>query len=230
MTIIAMSSGLFEPTPANALLRAYILGLVNAERPRVAYLATASGDSAPAIVDFYTAFTPDRCEPSHLALFARTVDDLRSYILRQQVIYVSGGNTANLLAVWRTQGLDEILREAREKGVVLCGNSAGGLCWFDCGITDSFGPTLAPLTNGLGFLPGSFCPHYDSEGQRRPTYQRCVGEGMASGWAIDDGVALRFEGRELREIVSAVPAARAYRVERADDSVRETPVSPRHLM
>jgi peptidase E len=180
-------------------------------------------------VDFYTAFPTDRFEPSHLTLFARTVEDLRSCVRRQHLIYVSGGNTANLLAIWRTQGLDRILREAWGEGVVLCGNSAGGLCWFAAGITDSFGPTLAPLTTGLGFLPGSFCPHYDSEVQRRPTYHRCLSEGLAPGWAIEDGVALHFAGTELREVVSAVPTARAYRVELAEDGVRETPLSPRLL-
>ena len=229
MTIIAMSSGLLQQTPANALMQDYILGLVPATRPRVALLPTATADAAPLIVDFYTVFPTDRFEPSHLTLFVRTVADLRSYVLRQHLIYVSGGNTANLLAIWRTHGLDSILREARENGVVLCGNSAGGLCWFEGGITDSFGPTLAPLTTGLGMLPGSFCPHYDSEAQRRPAYHRWIGDGLTSGWAIEDGVALHFDGTELRDIVSAVPTARAYRVELAENGVRETPLSPRLL-
>jgi peptidase E len=230
MNIIAMSSGIFEKTPANALLQDYILRLVPAPRPRVALLPTATGDAASTIVDFYNAFPADRFEPAHLALFTRTLEDLRSCVLRQQVIYVSGGNTANLLSVWRIHGLDLILREAWEKGVVLCGNSAGALCWFEAGSTDSFGPALAPLANGLGFLSGSFCPHYDSEEQRRPTYHRWIEEGLAPGWAIEDGVALHFAGTELREVVSAVPTARAYRVERVGDEVCETPLTPRLLL
>jgi peptidase E len=229
VTIVAMSSGILQPTPANELLREYVLSFVHVARPKVALVPTASGDASAAIVDYYAAFPAGRFEPSHLALFSRTIEDLRSYVLRQQVILVTGGNTANLLAIWRTHGLDDILREAWEEGVVLCGNSAGGLCWFEAGITDSFGPTLAPLTNGLSFLPGSFCPHYDSEAERRPTYHRCVSEGFPPGWAIEDGVALHFEGRELRDIVSAVGTARAYRVERGETGVRETPISPRLL-
>jgi dipeptidase E len=230
MHIIAMSSGLLQKTPASALLQDYITDLVARPRPRVALLPTATGDSADTIVDFYATFDADRYEPSHLTLFARTVDDLRSFVLRQQVIYVPGGNTANLLAIWRTHGLDRILREAWQKDIVLCGSSAGGLCWFEAGITDSFGPTLAALTSGLGFLPGSFCPHYDSEPARQPTYHRCVGDGLANGWACEDGTVLHFQGTELSEAVSALPTARAYRVERDDSGVRETPLPLRLLL
>src|SRR5579872_158752 len=139
MHIIAMSSGVLKETPEGALLKDYILSLVDQPRPRVALVPTALGDPAETIVSFYSAFPADRYEPSHLALFSRTIEDLRSYVLQQHIIYVQGGNTANLLAVWRTHGLDEIFREAWEAGVVLCGPSAGGLCWFESGITDSFG-------------------------------------------------------------------------------------------
>jgi peptidase E len=150
-------------------------------------------------------------------------------LLGQDVIYVGGGNTANMLAIWRVHGLVEILREAWEAGVVLGGVSAGALCWFECGITDSFGPPLATLRDGIGLLRGSFCPHYDSEVGRRPTDQRAVADGLPAGYAAEDAVALHFVGTDLAEIVSARPVARAYRVERQGDSVVETPLVPRYL-
>jgi len=137
---------------------------------------------------------------------------VREVVLDQDVIFVSGGNTANALAIWRVHGFDEILREAWEAGIVLTGWSAGMICWFDAGVTDSFGPQLEGMRDGLGFLPGSACPHYDGEAERRPVYTRLVREGFPPGLAADDCVALRFDGTELAEVVSAREGAGAYRV------------------
>jgi dipeptidase E len=229
MHIVAMSSSTMGIEPRQVLLNQYICDLAGTTRPKVCFLATAVGDMADEIVNFYHTFTADRYEPSHLGLFNRTVEDLRSFILKQDIIYVAGGNTANLLAIWRTHGLDLMLREAWERDVVLCGNSAGGLCWFESGITDSFGASLTSIDNCLGFLSGSFCPHYDSEARRRPVYSRCVAEGLAAGWAIDDGIALHYEGTKLRHVLSAVQGARAFRLERVDGEVHETAVSPEPL-
>jgi len=128
------------------------------------------------------------------------------------VIYVSGGNTANALAIWRVHGFDAILREAWEAGVVLTGWSAGMICWFEAGVTDSFGPQLEGMRDGLGLLPGSACPHYDGEAERRPVYQRLVSEGFPPGLAADDCVGLRFDGTEIAEVVSARGNSGAYRV------------------
>jgi peptidase E len=128
------------------------------------------------------------------------------------VIYISGGNTANALAIWRVHGFDAILREAWKAGVVLTGWSAGMICWFEAGVTDSFGPQLEGMRDGLGFLPGSACPHYDGEAERRPVYQRLVGEGFPPGLAADDCVALHFDGTEIAEVVSARANPGAYRV------------------
>jgi len=133
-------------------------------------------------------------------------------VLSQDVVYVGGGNTVNMLAVWRAHGLDTILRAAWEAGVILCGTSAGALCWFEGGTTDSMGTGLAPLHDGLGFLPGSFCPHYDSELERRPTYRKFVADGLPGGYAADDGVGLHFQGTQLVEAVSSRPAAQAFQV------------------
>jgi len=142
-------------------------------------------------------------------------------VLAHDIVLVTGGNTANALAVWRVHGFDEILREAWEQGVLLAGWSAGMICWFEHGVTDSFGPELAPL-ECLGFLPGSACPHYDGEDQRRPVYTRLVAEGLPPGAAADDDVALHYVGTELREAVSSREGAAAYRIEADGERVLET--------
>jgi len=144
---------------------------------------------------------------------------------------VGGGNTANMLAIWRVHGVDQALRAAWEAGVVLCGLSAGSLCWFESGVTDSFGLPLTPLHGALGFLPGSHCPHYDGEPGRRPTYQRCVAAGLLPpGMAADDGCALHFQDTQLTAVVASRPTAQAYRVERdPDGSATETPLPARYL-
>ena len=151
--------------------------------------------------------------------------DLREQALAADAILVCGGNTANMLAVWRLHGFDRILREAWEAGVLLCGWSAGMICWFDAGVTDSFGPQLFGMADGLGFLPGSACPHYDGEERRRPVYTQLVADGFPAGIAADDGVALRYDGAELAEVVTVRSEARAYRVE-ADGT---TPLDARLL-
>jgi len=228
--IVALGGGGFSMEPDNPLLDDYILGLTGRVQPRVCFVPTASGDADGYVAQFYRAFTRRGCTVSDVPLFRRDVTDLRTCILDQDVVYVGGGNTANLLAIWRVHGLDRVLREAWEAGIVLCGVSAGALCWFEAGITDSFGPTLAPLHDGLAFLPGSYCPHYDGEPQRRPTYQRCVAEGLPAGVAADDGCALHFRDTTLAAVVASRPTARAYRVERsAGTGVTETALPTRLL-
>jgi dipeptidase E len=207
-------------------LNRYLLGLAGKEQPRICFLPTAVGDSPVGIESFYERFPGNLCERSHLKLFGVPRADVREHLLAQDVIYVSGGNSANMLAVWRVHGVDRVLREAWEAGIVLCGPSAGGLCWFEDAVTDSFGPELRRLHDGLGFLEGSFCPHYDSEPQRRPTLYRLLAEGLPAAIAADDFVGVRFAGRELREVVSERPGAGAYCVELVDGEVRETPLAP----
>ena len=147
----------------------------------------------------------------HLHFFPWPPGSLREVALEHDVIFVTGGNTANAIAIWRTHGFDEILREAWEQGVLLAGWSAGMICWFEHGVTDSFGPDLAPL-ECLGLLPGSACPHYDGEERRRPVYRRLVENGLPAGVAADDDVALHYLGNELREVVTTREGAGAYRV------------------
>jgi dipeptidase E len=232
--VVAMGGGGFSMEPEDPRLDEAVLDLARRARgrdtPRVCFLATASGDAEGYIADFHAAFDR-RSEASHLALFARTVDDVEGLLLAQDVIYVGGGNTANMLAVWKVHGVDRALRRAWESGVVMTGLSAGSLCWFEAGTTDSFGLTLAPLHGGLGFLPGSHCPHYDGEVQRRPLYQRLVGAGrLPAGYAADDGAALVFRDQTLQEVVASRPAARAYRVEPGPDGTAiETELPTRYL-
>jgi peptidase E len=194
------------------LLHDYVLGLTGKPKPRLLYIPTATAESAEAIVGFYELFR-GRAELNHLCTFPWPPEDLRDLILSQDSICVSGGNTANLLAIWKTHGIDVLLREAWESGIVLWGASAGMICWFEAGVTDSFGPQLAGL-DCRGFLPGSACPHYDGEERRRPRYHALVDDGFPEGIAADDGVGLYYAGSELREIVSCRPGAAAYRVTR----------------
>ncbi len=182
------------------------------------------------VARFYRAFSGFDCQMSDLQLFDRSIDDLEAFVLEQDVIYVGGGNTANLLAVWRVHGLDKALAQAWEQGTVLSGISAGMNCWFEESVTDSFGKDLAPLVDGLGLLPGSACPHYDGEKLRRPTYRRLIESGeLSAGYAADDGAALAFSGITLAEVVSSRPGAGAYRVERSASGVSEQALSARYL-
>ena len=149
-------------------------------------------------------------------------ENLRELALSHDAILVCGGNTANMLAVWRLHGFDRILREAWESGVVLFGWSAGMICWFEAGVTDSFGPKLSGMRDGLGFLPGSACPHYDGEDLRRPKYRELVAGGFPGGVALDDAAAARFDGSELVEVVSSAAGARGYRVGSGGEEELET--------
>ena len=219
--IVAIGGGALDAS--RGILRE-ILDLTGASRPRVCYLPTATGDHPSWIVGFYTRMGGD-VRATHLPLFERTRDDVREVLLDQDAILVAGGNTANLLAIWRIHGVDVALREAWERGIVLAGGSAGGNCWFEASTTDSFGPDLEPLHGGLGFLEGSFCPHYDSEEQRRPLYTRLVGEGFPAGYAATDDAAAHFVGTTFDRAITQRDDARVYRVERSDHgSVLERPL------
>ncbi len=226
--IVALGGGGFSMEPRNRLLDDYILSLARRRRPRICFIATASGEHPGYLHRFYRAFAPPRARPTHLALFERTVADLRAFVLKQDVIFVGGGNTANLLAVWRTHGLDRALRDAWSAGVILAGVSADAICWFDCGITDSFGG-FQKLRGGLGFLAGGFCPHYDGEVDRRPVLMRAVRGGFPATLALDDGAAAHFIGTRLAEVVSSRRRARAFRVMRRGRRAIEEPLEVRCL-
>jgi len=191
----------------DALLR-HVLGL--ARGSRVLLVPSASSESASSILLWYERLR-GRADLTHLSFFPWPPENLRELALAQDLILVPGGNTANALAIWRVHRFDEILREAWQEGVLLAGWSAGMICWFEHGVTDSYGPQLAPM-DCLGFLSGSACPHYDGEERRRPVYNRLVADGFAPGVAADDAVGVHFVGTELREVVTSREGATAYRV------------------
>ena len=226
--IVAMGGGGFSMEPDNPLLDRYFLKQTGKRTPTVCFVPTAAGDADGYTVRFYAAFSKLGCKPTHLSLF-RPPANLEAFVLAQDAVYVGGGNTKNLLALWREWRLDRILRKAWRQGTVLGGVSAGSICWFEQGLTDSLPGKLSVLPC-LGFLKGSNCPHYDGEPKRRPAYQRFIRQGkMKSGLAADDGVALHFIGTRLAHCVSSRQNASAYRVTRAGGTVREEKVEARYL-
>lgn len=231
--ILALGGGGFSMEKDSSLLDDYALSLTGKQHPRVCFLPTASGDADHYVVRFYRRFATC-CESSHISLFRRdqgtggVEDDLGSHLLRQDLIYVGGGNVVSMLGAWRAHGLDEVLREAWQRGVVMCGPSAGSLCWFAESVSAFHGATSRQV-QGLGLLPCSNCVHYDAEPVRRTDYHRYVREGMRPGYAADDGVALHFEGMDLARAVSSRPDGRAYRVEQIAGEVVERALEVSYL-
>jgi peptidase E len=227
--IVAFGGGGFSMESGNPLLDDYVLGLCRVRRPKVCFLPSASGDADHYVVRFYRAFAADRCEASHVSLFRREQgpEDLRAHLLEQDLIYVGGGSVVSMLGVWQAHGIDRILREAWERGVVLCGLSAGSLCWFAEAVTGFHG---APRrVEGLGLLPFSNCVHYEPGSDRRLAYHQLLREGMRAGYAAEDGAALHFTGTELGRVVASRPAARGFRLEATPEAVVETQVATVYL-
>jgi peptidase E len=194
---------------AARLLR-YLLETAGTEQPSLLFVPTAQGDRLE-LIDNFCAYVSPFARVSVLTTFPWPPANLRELVLSQDVIFVSGGNTANMLAIWGVHGIDQLMREAWDRGVLLAGVSAGMICWFEWGVSDSFGPQLESM-EGLAFLPGSACPHYDSEDQRRPRYRKLIEGGLPDGLAVDDDVVVRFIETELHEVVSCRADAAAYRV------------------
>jgi dipeptidase E len=227
--IVAFGGGGFSMEPGNRLLDDYVLGLAARPQPRVCFLPTASGDADHYIVRFYRAFCASRCEPSHVSLFRRDggADDPETHLLSRDVIYVGGGSVISLLGAWRAHGIDGVLRRAWEAGVVLCGLSAGSLCWFADGVTAFHGPARA--VQGLGLLPWSNCVHFDGEAERDNAYRRMLRDGMRPGYAAEDGAALHFVGERLSRVVSSRAGARAYRMRSVDGRVERRALAATYL-
>jgi len=223
--IVAMGGGQDVGDPAFG----FVAGLVDRPRPKVCLLPTAASAVPVSVMRFLSVFPTDRFEFTYLDLFARDDRDIRELLLSQDLIFVGGGNTANLLAIWRVHGVDAILKEAWMSGVVLAGGSAGANCWFEASTTDSFGP-LAPLADGLGLLHGSFCPHYAAEPGRRPLYRSLVAGGFPPGTACDDLAAVHYVGSDLAEVVASDPTACAYRVDRGTDGSVSEEALPARLL
>jgi len=233
--IVALGGGGFSMEPDNPLLDDFIVSLSRRKPARVCFISTTSAESPAYITRFYRAFS-GRCIPTDLTLFdspslprrpAQT-RELAAFVADQDIFYVGGGNTVNLLAVWRAHGLDRFLRRAWQAGAVLSGISAGMLCWFQGGITDSFGG-FRPLRDGLGLLRGTACPHFDGESKRQEAFRLLIGGGAPAGYAAEDGVALHFVGKRLKEAVSSRPKALAYYVQRKRGAVVQAPLKVRYL-
>jgi dipeptidase E len=229
-SILVLGGHEFTRRRGNEGLRDYILGLAGTDRPRICLLPTASGDTTEQILAFRRSIGSSACEASVLSLFRLEGGRgaLREHLLRQDIIYVGGGSMLNLLAVWRAHGIDRLLREAWQRGTVLCGQSAGAMCWFEWGITRSTG--VARPARGLGLLPGSLCVHYHGDTDRRRALREAVALVIPAGYGLDDQAGLLFRGRELVEAVSARPGAGAWWVESAGGGRwTERPLAARRL-
>ena len=226
--IIAMGGGGWGMEPDNPLLDWYIYGLSDKEEPKICFIPTASGDSEQYIKRFYRHFAPKPARLSHLSLFEPATSDLETLILSQDIIYVGGGNTKNLIALWKEWQLDRILRKAWDRGIILCGVSAGSICWFEQGVTDSI-PGKRTVLPCLGFLTGSNCPHYNLEAYKSGYHQLLSQGSIGKGYAADDGVALHFVGDRLKNIVSSRPKAQAYYLEKKNEKVIENLLEPLYL-
>lgn len=227
--IVAFGGGGFSMESGNPLLDEYALGLPGVDRPRVCFMPAASGDADHYIVRFYRAFPAHRCETSHVSLFRRERGpaDLREHLLSQDLIYVGGGSVISLLGVWRAHGIDRVLREAWEAGVVLCGLSAGSLCWFAEAVTGFHGEPRR--IDGMGLLPFSNCVHYERGAGRRLAYHDFLRAGMRGGYAAEDGAALHFTGTELARVVASRPHSRGYRLDAHGGRVVEMRIATRYL-
>jgi peptidase E len=230
--IIAIGGGMRAPEGQVPVHMANALRLTSKREPRLCVLNTAAGDDPRWTLGMYDRFAGQPARISHLSLFPMpNVRDPEDLLLSADVIFVGGGSVANMVAVWRVHGLDVIMRKAWQAGIVLAGSSAGGICWFEGGTTDSFGRELRAFTEGLGLLPGSFCPHYNSESRRRPLYHQLIEDGiLPGGIACDDGAAAHFIDDTLTEVIADRPTSVAYRVvNSAASGVTETPLKTRFL-
>jgi peptidase E len=213
----------------NTLMDDYVTALSPNPRPRICFLPTASGDADHYIVRFYRAFNSSRCEPSHISLFRRDegAADIHEHLLGSDIIYVGGGSVISLLGTWRAHGLDRTLRQAWERGVVMCGVSAGSLCWFTSAVSAFHGRT--ERVDGLGLLPWSNCVHFDGEPTREQGFTRMLEDGMCDGFAAEDGAALHFRGLRLARVVSSRPGARAFRMHTHEGRVERTELEVAYL-
>jgi peptidase E len=213
--VVAIGGGMMMPREGIPYYVEHAIELSGKPAPRLCVLNQAVGDDPAYYLRFYDRLADSRAEVRHLSLFPMpNVADPEDFLLSQDIIFVGGGSVANMIAVWRVHGIDQILRKAWHAGIVLAGSSAGGICWFEGGTTDSFGAKLRPYTDALGMLPGSFCPHYNSESERRPLYQRLVADGvLPGGLACDDGVGAHYVDDALAEMVADRGDGNAYRVD-----------------
>lgn len=235
-TIVATCGGLnggewTDSVYGPLLLHAIELAAVSGRAPRVTHLNTAGGDQRHVEGAELEAARAAGVEASHVRFFPHpNIPRLREHLLRQDVVWVSGGSLVNLLAVWRAHGLDRMLEEAWQAGVVLAGGSAGALCWHEGGTTASYEPGIGAVPDGLGLLPGSLAVHWDSDPKRAPAHLAAIADGtLAEGYALEEGTGLVYRGRQLVDVVTERDGAAVWRLHRSDGSVSQTRLTPRVL-
>jgi len=220
--IVTIGGGGFL-TGTEPCLDSYVLDQTTSETPKIGFIGTASGDDLRFIVRFFSRFSKMGCTPSALGLFGR-VQNIEEWILEQDIIYVGGGNTKSMLGVWSNWGIPQLLEAALSNGTILSGVSAGAICWFDAGVTDSLGSSLTAL-DGLGFIEGSCCPHYSVEVERKPMFEEMILRNeLAGGVAIDDGAAIHWmDGKPIKVIIGKAGAS-AYSVSSINGSIVSKPI------
>ena len=222
--IVAIGGGGFGRNPGEGIIENYILNQSNAKNPNICFIPTATGDNEAYKNNYYATFTKLNCNPVHLDFFKRT-PDLENLINEQDVIFVGGGNTKSMLAVWKDWGLDSILHEAYKNGVVMSGVSAGAICWFEQGITDSWAEDLVVM-DCLGFIGGACCPHYDEEPQRKPSLNKFLTKKVLNScYAVDGGCALHIQDEKAFKSVVFSKNKNSFLVELKDNKVAEKPYS-----
>lgn len=227
--VIAIGGGGFGRTQASNLIEQYILDQSNKISPNICFIPTATGDLDPYVVNFYNVFSQLDCHPTHISFFKRTID-LDKHIANQDIIFVGGGNTKSMLAVWREWNLDKILKTAYDRGVVMSGVSAGAICWFESGLTDSWADELKMMPC-MNFISGSCAPHYDEEPERRPATKNLLEENIIDAmYGIEGGAALHFIDEVVKSTIRFALNKNAYKVTLHDDKVLEEPYNVQDLI
>ena len=222
--IIAIGGGGFGRNPNKPIIEKYILDQSSAEKPNICFFPTASAEDKSYIVNYYSAFSKLNCKPIHINLFQRT-PRLDSIINKQDIIYIGGGNTKSMLAVWREWKLDKLLLKAYNRGAILCGVSAGAICWFEKGITDSWASNLNVM-DCMDFVSGCCCPHYDGEKDRRPSVHSLIQKGqIETCYAIEDGSALHFKDGNIFQNVDFIDGKNSYIVSKEENMITEKKIN-----
>lgn len=227
--IIALGGGGFSMSPDHLQLDRYILKQSSSTKPKICFIPTASGDAEGYIHKFNDTYRKLSAEPSHLSLFKPPTQDLEDFVMEKDVIFVGGGSTKNLLALWRDWGLDTILKKAYDQGIIMSGLSAGSICWFEQGVTDSVPGKLSPIES-LGFISGSHCPHYDGEEERIPVFHQFILDGcLKDGIAIEEDAASHFINGELVRNVASRPSANVYKISRKNGAIERVALQTDYL-
>ena len=226
--VIAIGGGGFGRTQDSNLIEQFILDQTSKKNPKICFIPTATGDLDPYVVNYYSAFSKLDCDPSHISFFTRTID-LEEHILKQDAIFVGGGNTKSMLAVWKEWGLDLILKKAYEQGIVMSGVSAGAICWFEAGLTDSWASELK-MMECMNFIPGSCAPHYDEEPERRPATKKFLeDQSISFMYGIEGGVALHFIDEQPDSTIRFKKNKNAYKVICESNKIHENAYQAKEL-